>query len=120
MAWQIALWIVFALLCLWFMKAKLGLGFQELVSGLIAEFRSIPQIKSERGAVNMVGGLAVFAFSAIFVLFDLIGRLQRIATAAGVTSNLERYAVYGFSLFILAGFFLLCLAMVRPGDKSDL
>lgn len=110
-------WIVFGLACLWFMKAKLGIGAGEFIKGLLQELRRIRFLKSERGGLNMAGGLFMFSIVGVYILFDSVGRLQRVADQSGTNSAVGKTILVLACLLSVGGFFLLCIRLVN--SKGD-
>lgn len=116
---KLMVWTVFVLLCLWFMKAKLGGGASELIKTLLHELKRLPFLRTERAGLNMMGGLILFACIAVYFLFDAVGRLQRIADVSG-TASVDGRVVLGVSaIAFTAVYFLLCAALVGPPPSND-
>lgn len=112
-------WIAFVLLCLWFMKTKLGGGASELLKTLLHELKRLPFLRTERAGLNMMGGLILFLSIATYFLFDSVGRIQKITAATGTASVDGRVALAVCAMAFTAIYFLLCAAMVGPPPGSE-
>lgn len=108
---------LFAILVLWLLKKVLGNSALDTIKTVLAEIRQLAMLKSERGAVNMIGGLVLAAALLSMFVSDQFGKMLLLGQSAPASPS-ELKAVLGIvGVSFIGGFFLICAAMVQGPKK---
>lgn len=109
--------VLFGVGFLWLLRKAIGNTAIETLKVLFLEFRQINQVRTERGAVNLVGGIIIGCGVFSLLIFNNLDKLLKIVNYSSAAPHNEKTAHAIVMVVFVGAFFLVCTAMVKEPSQ---